>query len=481
MVFSSLIFICAFLPLFLLVYRSSAHRYKNFVALSFSVLFYSWGAPKFVFVLLISIVIDFFVSQRLSLLEKSDTNRKKLFIFVLFTNLGIFLYCKYMNFFVEQVNHLLSTGGFSAVKWTYVVLPIGISFFTFQKLSYLIDVYRGRVEPSKSLLNYALYVILFPQLIAGPIIRYHDVNKQLIERDHSGDMMFSGIWRFCLGLGKKVLIADVLGEVADMAFNTNISSLPVSSAWIGAFCYSFQIYFDFSGYSDMAIGLGRMMGFRFLENFNSPYISRNFIEFWRRWHISLTNWMREYLYLPLGGNRKSKIRTYFNLWLVFVISGFWHGAAWNFIVWGCYHGFFLTLNRITRSFKMQPLPAFISIPVTFLFVTFGWIIFRANDLSHAMRYLLTLTGLGESTTDSMLIPGTMMDYHALIILGFAIIISFAQVFGNMGSPLKKDLREYQPKSAKMVIGQFSVCCIILFASMMSLTTSSFHPFIYFKF
>jgi len=474
MVFSSLVFLCVFLPVVLIVYACAPSRYRNLVALAASLFFYAWGAPRFVFVLVASAWFDFVISRRMR--ESCNARTARLWLACgIVLNLSVLLYCKYMNFFVGQFNGLLEHIGAEPISWTRVALPIGISFFTFQKLSYLVDVYRGTVEPARSLRVYLLYVCLFPQLIAGPIVRYHDVADQLLSRKCTEDKMFSGIGRFCLGLGKKVLIANALGEIADATFNAPVAIVSASAAWLGALCYSFQIYFDFSGYSDMAIGLGRMLGFDFLENFNAPYISRSFTEFWRRWHISLSNWMKEYLYIPLGGNRRGKGRSLLNLWIVFFLSGLWHGASWTFVIWGCYHGLFLTIDKLAGLRRRRLLPDFIAVPLTFLFVTLGWVLFRSPDLSHAAPYFGRMFGL---SSDSVRITcASLVDRQSAAVLLAAILFSF-------GPLLRERCGATLLPSASGLRGlmlRFAVSCALLFLSVMALANGSFNPFIYFRF
>jgi alginate O-acetyltransferase complex protein AlgI len=460
------------------VYYAVPARYRNAVALAGSLVFYAWGAPRFVFVLCVSSVIDYLLSHQLGP-SHSSARRRGIITAAIAANLGVFFYAKYANFFVGEVNHLLGALGSGSVSWTNIALPIGISFFTFQKLSYLVDVYRGVVAPARSLSTYVLYVSLFPQLIAGPIVRYHDVNKQLESRTLTSDKMLEGIWRFCVGLGKKVLVANVLAEVADYAFGMKVTELTAAQAWIGIFCYSFQIYFDFSGYSDMAIGLGHMLGFRFLENFDHPYISRTFTEFWHRWHISLSNWMREYLYVPLGGNRRGRGRTYFNLWVVFLLSGLWHGAAWNFIAWGAFHGLFLCLDKLTGFSRRRVMPAFVGIPLTFCLVTVGWVFFRANDLSHAMQYLGRMFLLSTVSQDSTTLTlAQFIDLRALVVLVIAIVLSFLPVWSGLTDTLK---HRFSADTALCVLLRYGSALTLLLLSAMALASGQFNPFIYFRF
>jgi len=479
MVFSSILFIFGFLPVVLLVYSLSPLKYRNHVALAASCFFYMWGAPRFIFVLLGSSLLDYGISQRMGPAgEKPQRARRRLLFLAVSINLAVFFYFKYANFFVGECNRLLEQLGCHSVAWADVALPIGISFFTFQKLSYLVDVYRGEVKPSRSASSYVLYVALFPQLIAGPIVRYHDISGQLQHRDLSADKMLSGIWRFSRGLARKVLIANVMGSVADQSFALGADRLCPLQAWIGAVCYSFQIYFDFSGYSDMAIGLGRMLGFELLENFNSPYISRDFLEFWRRWHISLSSWMREYLYIPLGGNRVSRGRTYVNLWVVFILSGLWHGASWNFVFWGFYHGMFICLARMLGKDQAERVPAVVSVPVTFLLVTVGWVFFRADTLSHALMYLGRMFPLFGGTCAAAVPLNRLLDPHAALILLLSTGFSFAPVFRTFYA------RFMTGRVSREVTGlflKFSLALVFLVLSVCALATEKFNPFIYFRF
>jgi len=355
MVFSSSLFLLYFLPVFLIVYYFLDWKYKNLFTLIASIFFYSWGAPDFIFIVLGSIAIDYYI---VNLLAKSSGKKKRIFLSLsVILNIGLLAYFKYANFFIENVNEILGYFGFNHVQWVKVILPIGISFFTFQKLTYSVDVYRKVHTPLKKVTDYALYILMFPQLIAGPIVRFNEIADRIEDRRkfETIDNKLLGFFRFAIGLAKKVLIANVMGAEADRIFAMNADDMTTPIAWIGVIAYAFQIYFDFAGYSDMAIGIGKMIGFSFPENFNNPYISQSISEFWRRWHLTLSRWMKDYLYIPLGGNRvATKRRLYFNLWIVFLISGLWHGAAWTFIIWGAFHGLFLILDRLflLKFFKL---------------------------------------------------------------------------------------------------------------------------------
>ena len=385
MVFSSLNFIVFFLPVFLLLYSISPKSLKNPLILIASIIFYSWGGPKFIFVILGTTFVDFFIVQRMGATENKST-RRSLLILSLCINLGLLFYFKYCNFFVENFSSLFSLFGGHGVTMAKIILPIGISFYTFESLTYVVDVYRRVHKPLKNFWEYQLYILLFPKLIAGPIVRYHDTSDQITGHldNESAENRLSGFIRFCIGMAKKVLIANVMAAQADAVFNLAPEKLDTLTAWIGALAYTFQIYFDFSGYSDMAIGLCQIMGFRIPENFNNPYTSGSITEFWRRWHITLGAWMRNYLYIPLGGNRvNSKWRLYFNLWLVFLLSGLWHGAAWTFVFWGAYNGIFLVIERLFLLKYIEKLNRWVRVLYAFPVVVVGWVFFRAEHLHNA--------------------------------------------------------------------------------------------------
>jgi alginate O-acetyltransferase complex protein AlgI len=476
MVFSSILFLFVFLPAFLLAYYLTPNRYRNVTAALASMLFYAWGAPNFLFVLLGCAVIDFNLG-RLVHRERAARRRKLWLGLSLAINLGLLAFFKYANFGVDQLNAVLGALGLSQVAWARVALPIGISFFTFHKISYIVDVYRGATAPAERFSAYLLYLLFFPQLIAGPIIRYHDVAAQLECRSHTAGRFLSGVCRFCVGLGKKVLIANSLAEVADFAFGTRLGALAPAHAWIGITAYTFQLYFDFSGYSDMAIGLGRMAGIEFLENFNKPYLAGSFTEFWRRWHISLSNFMREYLYIPLGGNRTSPGRAYLNLWIVFLLSGFWHGAAWPFIIWGAYHGLFLTLDKMFWLRAADRLPRWVAIPPTFLLVMIGWVFFRSPDLVQAQAYLLRMFGATQAWLPS---PtwANVISHRAAFVLILAAALCFAPAIPAVGRLMAR--LETREKAGLSAAG-YALALALLVLSACALAGASFNPFIYFRF
>jgi len=475
MVFSSSLFLFYFLPLFLLVYFIAPGKFKNIVILLFSICFYMWGAPRFVFVILGSIIVDFILSKKIYYSENQKL-RKRWLIFSVVLNVSILLYFKYSNFFVENINILLSDFGLGSIPWIPVLLPIGISFFTFHELSYIIDVYRGVNKPMKRLADYAVYILLFPQLIAGPIIRYKEIANQIIDRrnQETVDNKITGMLRFIIGLSKKVLIANTIGAEVDHIFSLTGNQLTTSFAWIGIIGYSLQIYFDFSGYSDMAIGIARMIGFRFPENFNFPYIAQNITDFWRRWHMSLSRWMRDYLYIPLGGNKvKTKARLYFNLWLVFLISGFWHGASWNFIVWGAYHGLFLICDRLFFIRFTEKIGRIPSMLITYLIVLIGWVFFRSPDLMHAWHFLGTMFSIPAAHSSYCI------DNKVIFFMCFGLAASFA---GMIRSVDEAQARLYDGRVSFATQAGVAVICAALFLLCAgSIASSGFNPFIYFQF
>jgi len=394
MVFGSGVFLYVFLPLFLAVYYLIPRRMRTlFVALA-SYVFYGWWRPDFVSLMLISTVVDFFSGRRIVAAQSRGETGKRWVSLSVVVNLGLLAYFKYANFGIDTLNAIFVAAGNEPVEWAKVVLPVGISFYTFQTLSYTIDVYRGSADPVKSFRDFMCYVAMFPQLVAGPIVRYNTIADQLHSRTHTLGKFYRGVLAFQAGFIKKLLIADPLGQVADTSFGAD--ALGSMSAWIGTAAYTFQIYFDFSGYSDMAIGLGLMIGFSFPINFSSPYRSNSITEFWRRWHISLSTFLRDYLYVPLGGNRKGKVRTYVNLSLTMLLGGLWHGAAWTFIAWGAYQGFWLVLERLAgRRLLLGWLPRFSHVPITMVFVMVGWVLFRAESLDGAGRHLAAMFGFAS--------------------------------------------------------------------------------------
>ena len=407
--------------------------------------------------------------------SKAISRKRALLIVSITLNLGLLAYFKYANFFIENVNSFLHLMGINPISWFNVLLPIGISFYTFQTLTYSIDIYRNVHKPLDRVNDYLLYIMSFPQMIAGPIVRFNTIADQIVERNETIDDKLTGFIRFSIGLAKKVLIANVMGEQADLIMNSDISNISTAMAWTGIMAYTFQIYFDFSGYSDMAIGMGRMMGFKFPENFNNPYVSRSITVFWRRWHITLGAWMRDYLYIPLGGSKVStKRRLYFNLWFVFLVSGLWHGASWSFVVWGAYHGFFLVAERLFLLKFYKRIGKLPSVIITFLIVIIGWVFFRIEQFDLAIIYLKKMFVLQFSDADFSTIPSFV--FFILV----AAVFSFITLFK---SGLKLDRFFFNNDNYRNASYYWMIPIgIILFAiSLSSITSSGFNPFIYFRF
>jgi alginate O-acetyltransferase complex protein AlgI len=463
MVFSSNIFLFAFLPLTALFYfLLPGKNVKNALLLLASLFFYAWGEFHYVVLLLISILVNYAFGI---FIEKSP--RKLLMISIaVFINLALLCYFKYSNFLVENLNSLLSLN----IENKKIHLPIGISFFTFHAISYLVDIYRGKCHSQKNIFSLALYISFFPQLVAGPIVRYNFVERYLGARHHNFFFAAYGIRRFIIGLGKKVIIANPLGEIADVIFNSPVADVSQTVAWIGIVCYSLQIYFDFSGYSDMAVGLARIFGFKFPENFNYPYVSRSIKEFWRRWHMSLSAWFRDYVYIPLGGNRVALSRQYFNLVLVFFLCGLWHGASWNFIIWGMFHGVFLVLERVIPSFNV---PRILQNFYAIFVVMIGWVFFRSYDLTQSISYLQTMFLGNEVTAISNEVLRLLNSHFALLSLALA-ALGF--------SPLIKNFCLKLMRKNKNFILVFDVILVIIFLfALLRLSAATHNPFIYFQF
>lgn len=458
MVFSSLIFLFLFLPTFLLCYFIPKKRKtKNIVLLIFSLLFYGYGEPIYVLLMILSIIVNYFI---VLWMDKSSKPKKWLIIDLVF-NLGLLFFFKYTNFFLDNINNLFNLN----INFLSISLPIGISFYTFQILTYVIDVYKSKVPVQKSIINLGCYISAFPQLIAGPIVRYETVNKELNDRCEDIEGFATGIRRFIIGLFKKCVIANEMAYVADTLFGSSIASLGTIGMIVGGVAFTFQIYFDFSGYSDMAIGLGKMLGFNYLENFNYPYVARTITDFWRRWHISLSTFFRDYVYIPLGGNRCKRVRHIFNLFVVWALTGLWHGASWNFVFWGLFYFILLVLEKFIFK-KIDKLPAFLGHLYTFSLVTFGFIIFYFTDTSTLIEAIKTLFGAHGL--------GNMMIFtHCQIFKLKTIIIFVLAAFAS--TPIFKPIFDKKNKFSDIYI-------IILFIiSIISILASSYNPFIYFRF
>ena len=402
MVFASYIFLFYFLPICLAVYYLTPRRGRELVLTLASYVFYGWWRPDFTLLMLFSTFVDYHVGRAIYQSD-DDRRRKRLLLLSVCVNLGLLGYFKYWNFGIDNLNVILGEFGLSSIHWTKIVLPVGISFYTFQTMSYTLDIHRRVAKPVDSPMQFACYVALFPQLVAGPIVRYNTLADQLKNRVHTLTRFASGVQLFQLGFAKKILIADSLSPFVNQVFGMDSPGMAIS--WAGLAAYTFQLYFDFSGYSDMAIGLGRMFGFEFPANFNSPYKSVSITDFWRRWHISLSSWLRDYLYIPLGGNKKGHLRTYFNLAATMLLGGLWHGANWTYVVWGAYQGFFLILERAWGKKPIyHGLPHFVRVFITFVLAMFGWLFFRSDTMSDAMnmlRAMLYLDGVGDMSLDAV--------------------------------------------------------------------------------
>lgn len=476
MVFSSITFLVYFLPLLLLVYFLSPDKIKNYVLLLASIFFYSWGAPRFVFVILVTTTLDFYLVKIMS--DSSSKKRRKLFLVIsLCLNLGLLLYFKYCNFFIENLNSLLVLLRSEDIKWIGIALPIGISFYTFETITYVVDVYRKEHRPLSNFLEYQLYILFFPKLIAGPIIRFSQISDQIRGRfaNYDLDMILNGFFRFVLGLSKKVFLANTIGLTANAVFSSDSHTLGTADCWIGAIAYSFQIYFDFSGYSDMAIGLAKMFGFRFPENFENPYTANSITEFWKRWHISLGSWMKNYLYIPLGGNRvSSNKRLYFNLGLVFLLCGFWHGAAWTFIVWGLFYGAWLILEKIFLLKWLRKIGRSSLLYTSVIILTAG-VIFRSDNLLQAFSIIGKMFRWSSSGLHHITVGNkAMFVFFLCTIFSFFILLPY-------GERIQKYLFYKEDKSikAQFLVISLSLCAFILLLGI--ITSSNFNPFIYFRF
>ena len=468
MLFCSLTFLFIFLPILTLIYYLSNNKYRNIILLIASLLFYAWGEPKYIFLMLISIGVNYLLALIIEKYFDRKILKKVILIISILFNLGLLFYFKYLGFTISVINNIPSVN----LKAFSIALPIGISFYTFQILSYVVDVYKGEVKAQKNIVTLGTYIALFPQLIAGPIVRYSTVEEQLQSRKLSFDKLSSGIKRFIVGLGKKVIIANNMAFIADTILNnSNVLSYSWITILVALLAYTFQIYFDFSGYSDMAIGLGKMFGFDFLENFNYPYVSRSITEFWRRWHMSLSTWFRDYIYIPLGGNRCSRPRWIFNIFVVWITTGIWHGANWNFIIWGLYFFLLLMIEKLFMGKILNKLPKIITWIYAFVLINIGWLIFRIEKLDlliNISKNLFTLKR-GNIITD---IANNYYLINNIPYFIFAIIFSFP-IVKFIGSKIKNEL-------LKTTIQNILLLLILLF-SIVLLINNSYNPFIYFRF
>lgn len=458
MIFSSNIFMFLFLPITSLLYFFGNRKVRNTVLVAASLIFYAWGEPVYVCLMLVSITLNYVAAIAIEHMERHCIARKCILWTVIALNLLGLIYFKYIDFIITNVNLLFSQD----IVLRNIALPIGISFFTFQALSYVVDVYWKNVKAQRSWLNLALYISMFPQLIAGPIVRYIDIEKNIAERTVDLTKVYEGLRRFMLGFAKKVLLADQIAPLADLAFSQN--NLTAGVAWLGSFAYSLQIYFDFSGYSDMAIGLGKIFGFEFMENFNYPYISKSIKEFWRRWHISLSTWFRDYVYIPLGGNRCSKRRNYFNLIAVFFLTGIWHGASWNFVVWGLYHGFFSLIERGKFGVLLGKCKSGVQRLYTLSVVLFGWIFFRADGLKAAVKYIKNMFNFSY---------GWWQDLFFILNKEYVFFLIIAVIFS---CPIIKQMEKYFPVKLRDAGLLFVFAVAITY-----MVGKGFSPFLYFRF
>lgn len=471
MVFSSMSFLFFFLPALLAVYYLIPKRLRdarNFVLLAFSLLFYAYSGLRLLLIMIASVAINFICGLFASP-ERTQRIRKLAVVAALILGLGLLGWLKYAAFFARSIN-LLGTN----LAIPYVILPIGISFYTFQGLSYVLDVYRGDTSPQKNPLRIALYISFFPQLVAGPIVRYPEIESRLDIHRESFAVFSDGAVRFVFGLAKKMLLANALGEIADKLFNATPGALPVLTAWIGALAYTGQIYFDFSAYSDMALGLGKMFGFHFPENFNYPYISKSITEFWRRWHISLSRWFRDYLYIPLGGNRVSRAKHILNIMIVWLLTGLWHGAAWNFVAWGAWFGLLLICEKYIWGKLLDKAPKAARHVYTLLLVVVSWVIFRSDTLTHAFGYIGAMFGSSGALYDGQGVYYVLEYWPELVFAMIAVlpVKNLLERFLNGKSGMAGTLYIWGPRALALVL---------LALSYLKLVTGSFNPFIYFRF
>lgn len=472
MVFSSLLFLFRFLPAVLILYYIAPRKLRNVILLLFSLFFYAWGEPKYVFLMLFTITMDFFIGKGIDKAKKEGNQKKaKRFLMIsILVDLSILGFFKYADFLIGTVNTLTGAG----IPLLGIPLPIGISFFTFQTMSYTIDVYKGSTEVQKNWIKYGTYVSMFPQLIAGPIVQYKTIAEQMEHRKENTSDFSEGIHRFMIGLGKKVLIANNIGALWDAIAVLPVDGLAAGTAWLGALAYTFQIYFDFSGYSDMAIGLGKMFGFHFLENFNYPYISKSITEFWRRWHISLSSWFKEYVYIPLGGNRCKIAKQIRNILVVWMLTGIWHGANWNYVLWGCYYGALLLIEKLVLKKVLNRLPGIIQRIYTMFFVVIGWIIFKCEDMASGISYLKAMFGgfrQGLWNNETLYLLGNYAVLFVLAILGSTMLPKKAA-----GVVLGGRKRTW----AENVI-YIAFYAVIFFVSVAYLVDATYNPFLYFRF
>lgn len=476
MVFSSLLFLFRFLPIVLILYFVAPKKWRNLLLFLSSLVFYAWGEPVYVVLMIFSTVVDFIHGKLVhKYLEQGERKKAKgAVISSMIINLALLGFFKYGDFLLMNINSILGT----SIPYMELSLPIGISFYTFQTMSYTIDVYRGEAKVQHNIISFGAYVALFPQLIAGPIVQYKTIAEQLDHRQENELEFANGVVRFMTGLGKKVLLANNIGLLWNQISSMSLGNLPILTAWIGACAFAFQIYFDFSGYSDMAIGLGRMFGFRFLENFNYPYCSKSITEFWRRWHISLGTWFREYVYIPLGGNRCSPSKQICNITIVWLLTGLWHGASWNFVLWGAYFGVLLVIEKKFLLKYLQKCPVIIQHIYTIVIVLISWILFAFDQMSQVVEYLKSMFGAS----------GVWMNRETMYIISNYGLLFLLLVIACTSLPnlLAKKLKEKMDKQSSTVSTGYTIVenvilLGIFILSVAYLVDSSYNPFLYFRF
>lgn len=468
MLFSSIVFLFTFLPAVVILYYLLPVRFRNVILLLASLVFYAWGEPVYLFLMLLSILFNYFSGLDIARNLQDKRAAKRSLVFNLIINLAVLGFFKYEGFVLDTLNGILPVH----ISYHALPLPIGISFYTFQILSYIIDVYRGNVKVQTNLPNFALYVTMFPQLIAGPIVQYADVDEQLASREVSRTKFGEGSMYFIRGLAKKVLLANTSGMIFTEVSGLAKGNIAVMTAWLGAFAYMFQIYFDFSGYSDMAIGLGKMFGFEFNMNFNYPYVSKSITEFWRRWHISLSSWFRDYVYIPLGGNRVSKIKHIRNLLIVWFLTGLWHGAAWNFVAWGLYYGVILIIEKYLLSPVLDRLPDIVRHIYSIVLVVIGWVLFFSSSFGQAADYIRVMFGAGAHG---------FADRESMYLLTSNLILWLILIFGS--TPLVHFRYEHMLRSKKWntTIINSVVYAALFIVCIAYLVTETYNPFLYFRF
>lgn len=461
MVFSSLIFLFIFLPIFLGIYFLVPKKFKNLILFLFSLVFYAWGEPIYVVIMLFSTVYDYTIGLFMDRYRSNKYIPRVCLVLSILGNMGMLMFFKYSNFFIENINNIFNMN----VDLLSVALPIGISFYTFQTMSYTIDLYRNKICVQRNIISFGAYVAMFPQLIAGPIVTYSKVEKEIDNRSENLDKFTYGITRFIEGLAKKVLIANGVGMLWEQISNSFILDMSVATAWLGMVAFGLQLYFDFSGYSDMAIGLGSMLGFNFPENFNYPYISRSVTEFWRRWHITLGSWFREYVYIPLGGNRVSKKRFLINIGIVWFLTGFWHGASWNFVLWGVYFGVIMIFEKVFLLKYLEKLPNVISRSYLLITIILSWVLFSMDSLKSIKNYFMVMFGFGQ---------GNLIDDNFMyLISNYGILLIIGVIFTT---PVSKYIKKYIREEL-----MYFVYIIILILVTAYLVDSTFNPFLYFRF